>query len=130
MATILMVAIAIAAAVVAYSWFSSVQANLQSQAGEQAESLSNVRFEIVSAECNGTAYLVYVHNLSDTALNETATVIAKSSDGTVEDTGTVNLDVGADSVAAYNISLANSSCASGKTIELRVGTFVASAKVK
>jgi len=143
-ATILMVVIAIAAAVVAWSWFSSLTSSTQSQANKQMSSLATVNFQILSAECNSddtNTLDIYINNLMDSNLNATASIIIKDASGNVKLTqNNVTLTAPAGGVKSNPVCLgtvSNGKCLgktcstySGDTVEIHIGAFVQQAEIK
>ncbi|MDN5358890.1 MAG: hypothetical protein PWP76_733, partial [Candidatus Diapherotrites archaeon] len=81
-ATVLMVAVAIAAAVVAYSWFMSMQASVQAEASRGAGTIGKERFAVSSIFCDESNYLHFViQNMGDEPVNNAnITVYVKNAD--------------------------------------------------
>ena len=74
-ATVLMVAVAIAAAVVAYSWFMSMQASVQAEASRGAAEVGKELVNIDAVKCESNAadgdanLIVYVRNVGETPID-------------------------------------------------------------
>ena len=95
-ATVLMAAITIAAAVVAYSWFMSMQASVQADASRGAGSIGKERLSIDGFRCiDGNTLEVYVRNggIGDFTGNITVIVRDASTDVMLhrDDTGSVEI---------------------------------------
>ncbi len=72
-----MVVIAITAAVVAYSWFTSVQGSLQAKASQRLSSVSSITFTIPAVKCEENNVVSFIiMNLSDEDIPETNAVAA------------------------------------------------------
>ncbi len=70
-ATVLMVAVAIAAAVVAYSWFMSMQASVQAEASRGAGTVGKERIVVEAVQCYDSNDLnIYVRNIGDEPLTD------------------------------------------------------------
>ena len=68
-ATVLMVAVAIAAAVVAYSWFMSMQASVQAEASRGAGTVGKERLAVASVYCDDSHHLhVVLRNIGDESI--------------------------------------------------------------
>jgi len=78
-ATVLMVAVAIAAAVVAYSWFMSMQASVQAEASRGAGTVGKERLVVEAIHCvDGDHDLnVFVRNIGDEAVDGNFTFVVK-----------------------------------------------------
>ena len=78
-ATVLMVAVAIAAAVVAYSWFMSMQASVQAEASKGASNVGKEQLAVASIYCDSANNLhVVVRNLGDEQISGNFTVYVKN----------------------------------------------------
>ncbi len=81
-ATVLMVAVAIAAAVVAYSWFMSMQASVQAEASRGAGTVGKERLMVASIRCDGTSpgagnLHIVLRNLGDEQISGNFTVYVR-----------------------------------------------------
>ena len=88
-ATVLMVAVAIAAAVVFYSWIMSTTASTTTQASAQAGTIGKYTLRIESAECNadGNYMRFFIRNESDVDINADFTYTITDTSGATVATG-------------------------------------------
>ena len=129
-ATILMVVIAIAAAVVAYSWFTSVQGSLQAKASQHVSSVSGIMFTIVDAFCIEKTVFVWISNLSDDNVDANAWAALLDAEGAVLDVAEdVRVVVPAHDIN-YAIATFNKYCENGKYIMLTIDASSAVAPYK
>ncbi len=93
-ATVLMVAVAIAAAVVAYSWFMSMQASVQAEASRGAGTVGKERFTVEPIACSSGALSFKLRNIGDEAINGEFTFNVKdASTGIVIGTYSTTLNI-------------------------------------
>ena len=79
-ATVLMVAITIGAAVVAYAWFMSMQSSIQAGASRCAGTVGKERISVEAVKCDnppGDRLHIYVRNLGDERINGKFTITVK-----------------------------------------------------
>ncbi|NPA76711.1 MAG: type IV pilin [Candidatus Diapherotrites archaeon] len=105
-ATVLMVAVAIAAAVVFYSWIMSTTASTTTQASAKAGEIGKYSLVIESAECNaeGNYVRIYMRNESDVKVDANFTYIIQSSSGAVLDTNTIPVTIDAKQVKSIDLN--------------------------
>ncbi len=111
-ATVLMVAVAIAAAVVAYSWFMSMQASVQAEASRGAGTVGKERIRIDSVYCvtvSGTdndELKIVLRNMGDEDVNGQYTITIKdAATGVVLYSGAKDVNVPAGSVGSTTVEL-------------------------
>ena len=110
-ATVLMVAVAIAAAVVFYSWIMSTTASTTTQASAQAGTIGKYSLVIESAKCSSTdtnAMEFYIRNQSDVSIDDNFTYIIQDASGKTVCTDKVELNLPAHTVV--DASIPHSSC--------------------
>ncbi len=105
-ATVLMVAVAIAAAVVFYSWIMSTTASTTTQASAKAGEIGKYSLVIESAKCSATAKELnfFLRNESDVSLDANFTYVIKDASGATVGTSTVPISIGAHSVKEFTIT--------------------------
>ncbi len=105
-ATVLMVAVAIAAAVVFYSWIMSTTASTTTQASAKAGEIGKYSLVIESAKCDSSAHTLtfYLRNESDVSLDANFTYIIKDSSGATVGTGTSPISINAHDVKNFTIT--------------------------
>lgn len=105
--TVLIVAIAIAIAVVAYSWFMSVQATLQAEASKGAATVGRDKIMIEGVKCvNSNNLEIYVRNIGDDDINGLFTIyVREPSTGGILDHNASNYSVSAGSVKTFTVEV-------------------------
>ena len=105
-ATVLMVAVAIAAAVVFYSWIMSTTASTTTQASAQAGNIGKYSLVIESAKCTADSNQItfYLRNQSDVSLDANFTYIIKDASGATVGTGTTSISINAHEVKNFTIT--------------------------
>ncbi len=116
-ATVLMVAVAIAAAVVAYSWFMSMQASVQAEASRGAGMVGKDRIAVEAVQCSGSNLNINVRNIGDEPIDGNFTITVKDADtGVVKGSTTQSANIAAGSVHTFSVPLSSvglgSSCSS------------------
>ena len=105
-ATVLMVAVAIAAAVVFYSWIMSTTASTTTQASAQAGTIGKYSLRIESAECNtdSNTITLWIRNESDVDINANFTYLVTDTSGATVATGTHNISISSHEVKKESIT--------------------------
>jgi len=119
-ATVLMVAVAIAAAVVFYSWIMSTTASTTTQASAQAGEIGKYSLRIESAQCSAdnNTISIYLRNESDVSLDANFTYIITDSSGATVGTGTEPISIGAHEVKSFTIDNDNLSGEKDKRVTI------------
>ena len=127
-ATVLIVAIAIAAAVVAYSWFMAMQATVQAEASRSAAVVGKDKIMIEGVQCfkggdDGKCndLKIYLRNIGDEDINGLFTVYIRNPDEGILSRKEVNQFIAAGHVATMEVTdIDNLNCEDPKWARITV----------
>jgi len=121
-ATVLMVAVAIAAAVIAYNWVSGVMASSTSAASAQQGEIGKYKLSLESVKCDASAtsmtLTLYIRNDSDVTVNDSFLVIVQDTAGNEISKEYETINIGPSSTQSKTVTVSATQDMSNKKINV------------